>query len=62
MAGMSWAWNTAKRMPAVAAMPAPIAQVNRMTLLVSMPLTSAKSGLSDVARMALPIFVRVSMR
>ena len=54
-------WNTASRMPAVAASAAPKAQVHRMTCRVSMPLTSARSGLSAIARIALPIRVRLRM-
>ena len=62
MLGKSCAWNTASRIPAMAAMPPPMAQVDQMTRSVGIPVTRAKSGLSAVARMALPIFVRVSSR
>ena len=46
----------------MAANPPPMAQVVQMTRWVLMPVTSARSGLSAVARMALPILVRVSSR
>ena len=46
----------------MAASAAPITHVHQMTRCVPMPLTSARSGLSAVARIALPILLRFSTR
>ena len=60
--GKSWAWKTASKTPATAANPAPITHVHRITISVLIPVTLARSTLSAVARIALPILVFVRSR
>ena len=51
-------WASASRMPASPASPAPAIQTVEMTRSTSMPDDAASAGLSETARVALPMRVR----